>query len=173
MSDPRFPIGPAPQVTTLTLAERSAALAALRALPGELARAALGLNAEQLDTPYRDGGWTLRQVVHHVPDSHMNAYIRTKLALTEAEPIIKPYEEQLWAELPDSRLDPAVSLALLQALHTRWVALLEGLTEAQWQRRFLHPVGGPYTLSGMLATYVWHGRHHTAHITRLRQQRGW
>lgn len=172
MTDPRFPIGPEPNVISLSPAERRELLNALAALPDEFSAALAGLSEAQLDTPYREGGWTLRQVAHHVPDSHMNAYIRTRLALTEPEPGVKAYQEHLWAELPDSRLDVDVSLELLRALHTRWVACLEGVSEADWHKRFLHPAR-PYTLDGMLATYVWHGRHHTAHILNLRQGRGW
>ncbi|RJF71258.1 putative metal-dependent hydrolase [Deinococcus cavernae] len=172
-ADPRYPLGPAPQVTTLTPPQRREGMAALRALPEELQAALAGLGAEQLDTPYREGGWTLRQLAHHVADSHLNAYVRTRLALTEMEPTITPYEEQRWAELPDRHLDPSVSLELLRALHTRWVATLDGLEEADWQKTFHHPVNGPTTLEQMLAYYAWHGRHHTAHILKLREKRGW
>ena len=173
MNDPRYPLGPAPQVTILTSVERREGIDALRSLPDEFAAALAGLTAAQLDTPYREGGWMLRQVAHHVPDSHLNAYVRTKLALTEAEPTIKPYEEQFWAELPDSRLDVGVSLELLRALHVRWVAVLETLDETDWQKKFLHPVNGPTTLEQMLFYYAWHGKHHTAQITNLRERRGW
>lgn len=173
LTDLRFPIGPAPAISSLTADERRAGLAALRALPGEFAAALAGLSDAQLDAPYREGGWTLRQVAHHVPDSHLNAYVRTKLALTEDEPVIKPYEEALWAGLPDRRLPPASSLELLRGLHVRWVALLESLPESTWQRRFLHPVNGPTTLDGLLAYYAWHGQHHAAHVTRLRGQERW
>lgn len=172
-ADPRFPIGPAPSVSFLTPEERRARLTALRALPDEFVAALAGLTPLQLDTPYREGGWTLRQLAHHVPDSHLNAFVRTKLALTEDEPVIKPYEETRWAELPDSRLDPASSLELLRGLHVRWAALLENLPESGWRRRFLHPVNGPTTLDAMLAYYAWHGQHHTAHLVNLRQRRGW
>lgn len=173
MTDPRYPIGPAPQVTTLTPAERLEGLRALSLLPDEFSAALAGLDAAQLDTPYREGGWTVRQLAHHVPDSHLNAYVRTRLALTETEPTIKPYDEQLWAELPDSLLDPAVSLELLRSLHGRWVALLSGLSETDWQKKFHHPVNGPTTLEQMLGDYAWHGRHHTAQLLNLRQRMGW
>lgn len=172
-TDPRYPIGPAPVVTSLTAARRRELLDALASLPAEFGAALAGLTDEQLDTPYREGGWTLRQVAHHVPDSHMNAYIRTRLALSETEPTIKPYEEQLWAGLPDNGLGVQVSLELLRALHTRWVACLEGISDADWKKRFLHPVNGPTTLEQMLAYYAWHGQHHTAHVTTLRERNGW
>lgn len=172
MSDPRYPIGPAPAVQTLTPEQRQERLAHLAALPEEFEAAFAGLSDAQLDTPYREGGWTLRQLAHHVADSHLNAYVRTKLALTEDRPTVKTYEENLWAELPDTR-DIAPSLDLLRGLHRRWVAVLESLTPEQWQRVFVHPVSGPNTLDTMLAYYTWHGRHHTAHALNLRQERGW
>ena len=174
MTDPRYPIGPDPQLGPLTPPERAAALAALRALPGEFAAALAGLDDAQLDTPYRPGGWTLRQLAHHVPDSHLNAYTRMKLALTEETPTIKPYDEAAWARLPDSAGDIAPSLALLSALHARWVSLLAALDERQWARRFHHPEGGrDVALDAALAGYAWHGRHHTAHVTALRERLGW
>ncbi len=133
-----------------------------------------GLTPAQLDTPYRPGGWTVRQVVHHVPESHMNAYVRFKLALTEDEPVIKPYDEARWAMLPDIAVAPVeASLALLEALHLRWVALLESMTNAEFTRRFQHPELGPVRLDQSLASYAWHGRHHVAHITSLRQRMAW
>lgn len=172
--DPHFPIGPMPQVETLSPAQRREHIGAIRALSGEFRAALEGLTEAQLDTPYRVGGWTLRQLAHHLPDSHLNAYLRCKLALTEDTPTIKPYDEAAWAELPDSRGEVAVSLALLDALHARWVSLLEGLDESQWVRPFFHPgSGGTVTLDGLLATYAWHGRHHTAHATALRERMGW
>jgi uncharacterized damage-inducible protein DinB len=138
-------------------------------------RAALrGLSDQQLDTPYRDGGWTLRQLAHHVPDSHMNAYIRCKLALTEYEPTIKPYMEDLWAELPDAKQAPIeMSLALLDSLHQRWMLMLRKLTEADFTRTFLHPELGAMSLEKNVALYAWHGRHHVAHVTSLREKMGW
>jgi hypothetical protein len=133
-----------------------------------------GLSPQQLDTRYRPQGWTVRQVVHHVPDSHMNAYIRFKLALTETEPTIKPYEQQLWAELADSRETPVeTSLILLECLHQRWVLLLKRIADAGWQRTFRHPELGIVRLDTNLALYAWHGRHHVAHITGLRERMGW
>lgn len=142
--------------------------------PARLRAAVEGLDEGQLDTPYREGGWTLRQVVHHVPDSHLNAYIRVKLALTEPEPVIKPYDEAAWAALPDTdRVPVAVSLALLDALHQRWVALWRAMSEADFAREYVHPDTGRHTLDYLLALYAWHGPHHVAHITSARARNGW
>ncbi|WP_424950495.1 YfiT family bacillithiol transferase [Deinococcus sp.] len=172
--DARYPIGPQPQVDILTPEERLSLLDALVQLPGSFRSAFAGLNDVQLDTPYREGGWTLRQVAHHVPDSHMNAYIRTRLALTEASPTIRPYDQDAWAVLPDTGGDVALSLDLLEALHGRWVRLLSALRPADWARTFVHPeYGRVYTLNGLLASYVWHGRHHAAQVLGLRERRGW
>lgn len=146
----------------------------IAAAPLRMREAVAGLDAAQLDTPYREGGWTVRQVVHHVPDSHMNAYVRVKLALTEDEPTIKPYEEAAWAQLPDSRITPVeVSLALLEALHTRWVDLLRAMDGADFKRSFRHPEHGAVTLDWLVGMYAWHSRHHVAHITSLRERMGW
>jgi len=132
------------------------------------------LNEAQLDTPYRDGGWTVRQVVHHVPDSHMNAYIRFRLALTEHEPVIKPYDEAAWAELVDAKsAPPEISLTLLDALHDRWVRLLRSMSDADFLKQFRHPELGVVPLEKNLALYAWHGKHHVAHITRLRERMQW
>jgi DinB superfamily len=139
-----------------------------------LRAATAGLNEEQLNTPYRDGGWTVRQVIHHVPESHMNAYIRFKLALTESEPTIKPYDETAWAETADVRDTPLeVSLALLDNLHKRWVVLLKSMSEADFLKEFRHPELGVVPLEKNLALYAWHGKHHTAHITSLRERKLW
>jgi hypothetical protein len=171
--DLRYPIGP------LTFAPpspevRRAAIADVAALPGKLRAAVAGLADAQLDTPYRPGGWTVRQVAHHVPDSHMNAYVRFKLAVTEDTPTIKPYDEAAWAELADVKTVPvATSLALLEAVHERWVALLRSLSEADWARTFKHPELGVVPLEKNLALYAWHGRHHVAHVTSLRERMGW
>ncbi|MDB5044011.1 MAG: metal-dependent hydrolase [Deinococcus sp.] len=163
--DLRYPTGPMPTPLTLTPEARAEAVAAIRALPAELRAAVAELGESQLDTPYREGGWTARQVVHHVADSHLNAYARIKLALTEVNPTIKPYEQTLWAELPDSRLPAEVSLNLLDSLHARIVAVLEGVTGADWERQWTHPAQGrTYTLDTLAAMYAWHGRHHTAHL---------
>ena len=146
----------------------------IAAAPAQLRAAVNGLSAEQLDTPYRSTGWTVRQVVHHVPDSHLNSYVRFRLALTEPEPTIKPYDQERWAELPDSRLAAIeVSLSLLESLHERWVILLRSLTPADWKRTFRHPELGLVNLEHTAALYAWHGRHHVAHITSLRQRMGW
>lgn len=173
-TDERQPIGPQPQVTELGAAERAELIGQLASLPAEFRAAFAGLSNAQLDTPYRDGGWTLRQLAHHVPDSHLNAYTRTKLALTEDRPTIKPYDQEAWAGLPDARTDISVSLDLLSALHARWVALLRALSAEQWARTFIHPeYGRETTLDGLLASYAWHGRHHTAQVLALRRRQGW
>jgi uncharacterized damage-inducible protein DinB len=133
-----------------------------------------GLSAQQLDTPYREGGWTVRQVVHHVPDSHLNSYIRFKLALTEEDPTIRPYMEDRWAELPEAKTAPIeLSLSLLEDLHKRWMLMLRAIQPAEWKRTFRHPEIGPMTLEKNLALYAWHGRHHVAHVTALRERMGW
>ncbi len=145
----------------------------LEAAPDHLRAAVSGLSGAQLDTPHRVGGWTVRQVVHHLPDSHLNSYTRFKLALTEDAPVIRPYHEDRWAELPDSRLEPEVSLALLEALHRRWVALLRAMTEQDFSRTFIHPENGEQTLAQSLALYSWHAQHHTAQIVGVRERQGW
>ena len=170
----RYPIGRFNATGVITPNQREAFIAAITALPGQMRQAVQGLTDEQLNTPYRHGGWTIRQVVHHVADSHMNSYIRFRLALTEEAPTIKPYEEALWAELPDAKNEPVeVSLALLEALHYRWVVLLQSLTKPEWQRVFIHPVSGETTLIKVAGLYAWHGRHHLAHILNLRELYGW
>ncbi len=142
--------------------------------PAHLRAAVAGLSDEQLDTPYRPGGWTVRQVVHHLPDSHLNSYVRFRLALTEEEPTIKPYQENHWAELIDSRTAPIeISLALLESLHRRWMLLLRSLSPADFARQFRHPELGTVSLDRTLALYAWHGRHHIAHVTSLRERMGW
>jgi hypothetical protein len=172
--DLRYPIGPTSRVTSLTTDERHAAIEAIADCPRALRAAVAGLTQAQLDTPYRPDGWTVRQVVHHVADSHLNAYVRCKLALTEEAPTIRPYEEQDWARLPEaSTADPSLSLALLDALHARWVAALDGLPDGSFARTYVHPASGPATLDGLLASYAWHGRHHVAHVTALRTREGW
>lgn len=173
-SDPRYPIGPFVMRVDVSDSQRQVLLDQLARVPAALRAAVAGLDDAQLDTPYRDGGWTLRQVAHHVPDSHLNAYCRTKLALTEDHPTIRPYAEGPWAELIDSRWPLAESLALLEVLHARWLPLLRALTPDQRLRTFLHPDGNVvYTLDQQLALYAWHGHHHVAHITTLRAGRGW
>ncbi|MEQ1854842.1 MAG: YfiT family bacillithiol transferase [Longimicrobiales bacterium] len=158
----------------LTPEERAARIEAIRALPSTIRAAVAGLDDRRLDTPYREGGWTLRQVVHHVVDSHTNAYIRFKLAVTEDRPTIKPYQEKLWAELPDARTLPVeASLAILDALHARWVAFLQALEPEHFGRPLRHPETGDFTVDMMLELYAWHGAHHVAHITGLRARKGW
>src|SRR5271156_6699481 len=172
--DPKYPIGDFVPPGTISADERTEAIATLAELPEQLRNAVDGLSSAQLGTPYREGGWTLRQVVHHVADSHMNAYVRVRLALTEDWPTVKPYAESRWAELADARTLPVeASLSLLEPLHRRWVALLESLSDADWQRGYVHPEMGREALGRVIAMYAWHGRHHTAHVTALRQRMGW
>lgn len=172
-TDPRYPIGKFRR-DTVDLANHEPAIATLAALPQNMRAAVDGLSASQLDTPYREGGWTVRQLVHHVADSHMNAYIRIRLALTEDWPTIKPYDEKAWAELADAKASAIdFSLELLDALHARWTLLLKSLSEEQWQRGYVHPVNGRQTLAEALALYDWHSRHHVAHIVELRKRMNW
>ena len=173
MSDPRYPLGPFSLERTPTEADRAAWIEVLEAAPTRLRAAVSGLDDAQLDTPYREGGWTVRQVVHHLPDSHLNSYIRFKWALTEPAPVIKPYFEDRWAGLPDSGAPPGVSLSLLSALHERWTTLLRAMTAKDFARTFVHPENGVQTLSESLALYAWHSEHHLAQITTLRERRGW
>ena len=174
MTDPKYPIGPCAKPAASDQESRRAAMAAIASAPGLFKSAVSGLGDAQLDTPYRDGGWTVRQVVHHVADSHMNAYIRFRWTLTEDEPVIKTYDEKRWADLPDARTAPIESsLELLEALHARWMALLLALTPADYAKRLAHPELGAVDLNTMLALYAWHGRHHAAHITTLRERNGW
>ena len=174
MSDPRYPIGrfsPDPESTPAT---RTRHIEAIAGLPQKMRQAIAGLKDNQLNTPYREGGWTVRQVVHHVPDSHLNAYIRFKWAMTEENPTIKPYDETAWAALKDSELTPVdVSLNLLESLHARWAVLLRSLKSEDFQRKFVHPDSGPHDLDWLLSLYSWHGNHHLAHITSLRERLGW
>jgi hypothetical protein len=150
-------------------------IAAIEALPKWLDHCIENLDAEQLDTPYRPGGWTVNQVIHHIADSHMNAYIRLKLALTEDSPVIKPYDEKLWAELPDVDAVPVnVSITLLHALHIRWVQLLRNMHDDDWERTYFHPEHERYVpLWEMADLYAWHGRHHMEQIRSLRQRMNW
>lgn len=174
MTDPRYPIGPFKFEGNTSETVHQLWIEQIAAAPALLRKAAAGLSEQQLDTPYREGGWTVRQVVHHVPDSHLNAYTRFKLALTEEEPTIKPYNEKLWAELMDTKKTSIeVSLNLLDSLHVRWVTLLKSLKPEDFSRTFRHPESGIGSLERLLALYAWHGRHHTAHITTLRERMGW
>jgi hypothetical protein len=193
MNDQQYPIGQAELRPSYSHEERIALVESLARLPADFRAAFDGLDDARLDTPYRDGGWTLRQVAHHVPDSHMNAFVRMKLALTEDTPTIRPYMEDRWARLPDARLPVDVSLRILDALHERWAKLLAALSDADWRRAFVHPdlhaqhaaeaaagggtvareEWGRMPLDRALASYEWHGRHHTAHVTALRDRMGW
>lgn len=172
--DPRYPIGNFEMPSGVTPALRQTAIEDIASLPTKIRAAVAGLSDGQLETPYREGGWTVRQVVHHVADSHMNAYIRLRLALTETEPTIKPYEESAWAKLEDAQHAPIeISLKLLEPLHDRWVRLLKIVTPEQFARTVRHPDFGLRNVDWLLFLYAWHSRHHTAHITELRKQKGW
>ena len=172
--DLRYPVGKFQPVISLTPDQRHECIGAIADAPARLASAVARLTPAQLDTPYRPGGWTVRQLVHHIGDSHMNALTRFKLALTEDNPTIKTYDESLWAELADSKAPPIeISLALIENLHKRWVILLRSLGPADWPRKFRHPEWGAATLDFLLAQYAWHGKHHVAHITSLREREGW
>ena len=174
MSDPRYPIGKFACDGPPTEQQRNKLIDDIEQTPAHLRAAIQGLSPQQIETPYREGGWTVRQVVHHVPDSHLNAYTRCKLALTESEPKIRDYDEARWADLADTRDTPVeVSLALLEALHRRWVILWRGLQEQDFSRTYQHPESGVNSLQQVLAQYAWHGAHHLAHITSLRQRMGW
>ena len=175
MPDLQYPIGKFEFSGSLTPAERKRLIAQIAAAPAIFRAAVAGLTPKQLDTPYRPGGWTVRQVVHHVPDSHLNAYIRCKLALTEDQPAIKPYDQERWAALADSEDTPIeISLALLEALHQRWVALLRALSPEDFSRLMIHPEhDAPLSVDKLVALYVWHGAHHAGHITGLRERMGW
>jgi len=174
MADARYPIGKFSFEGPLSDDQRIEFLEDIEQAPGRLKAAVKGLSAQQLDTPYREGGWTVRQVVHHVPDSHLNSYIRFKLALTEEEPTIRPYMEDRWAELPEAKTAPIeLSLSLLEDLHKRWMLMLRAIQPAEWKRTFRHPEIGPMTLEKNLALYAWHGRHHVAHVKALRERMGW
>ena len=174
MADLRYPIGDFQFSGTFTDQDRKRAIGIIESTPAKMRAAVKGLKEKQLDTPYRPGGWTVREVVHHVPDSHLNAYIRFKLALTEDVPTIKAYDEQLWAKLEDSKSTPIeTSLTLLESLHSRMTILLRSLKPSDFARKFNHPERGQMTVDSLLALYAWHGPHHVAHITELRKREGW
>lgn len=174
IDDPRFPTGKFQFNPEITAQSRHKAIESIRATPAALRDAVRGLDATQLETPYRDGGWSVRQVVHHVPESHMNAFTRFKLALTEDNPTFKPYNEDAWVRLGDTARTPVeTSLALLDALHARWVTLLDVMTAEDFMRPLTHPDSGAMTLDRMLQLYAWHGPHHVAHVTALRARKGW
>ncbi len=172
--DLRYPIGKFEWTGHLSDADRKRCIDEIEAAPKRLREAVAGLNDKQLDTPYRPGGWTVRQVVHHVPESHMNAYVRFKLALTEDQPTITPYEEDRWARTPEVKTTPIeTSLTMLDALHQRWVLLLKAMAPADFARTLNHPESGVGPLDKFLAMYAWHGKHHVAHITELAKREGW
>jgi uncharacterized damage-inducible protein DinB len=171
--DPRYPVGRFVKAETITADDRRGAITTLAEMPEMLRNAVDGLDTAQLSNPYREGGWTVRQVVHHVADSHMNASIRLRLALTEDWPTVKPYDESAWATLRDYASPIEWSLELVESLHARWVMLLQSLSEEQWQRGYRHPEGGPTTIEAMTLHYAWHSLHHVAHITHLRAKEDW
>jgi hypothetical protein len=174
MDDLRYPIGKFSLEGEITGDRRELWIAQIAGAPAQLRTALGGLSEDQLSMPYRPGGWTLRQLAHHLPDSHMNSYTRFRLALTEENPTIKPYHEDRWADLADARTAPVdLSLRLLEALHARWVMLLRSLAPDDFKRTFQHPELGPMTLERNLALYAWHGRHHVAHVTGLRERMRW
>jgi hypothetical protein len=172
-SDLRYPIGPEPTFAPIAATIRVNHVDVIERLPQSIRAAVNGLADAQLDTPYRPGGWTVRQVVHHLADSHMHAFMRLKWALTEDGPTIKPYDEASWAELADSALGVEVSLRILDGIHARWVALYRAMDEAGFARQFHHPERGPLTLDHHLHIYAWHSQHHVAHVTELRRREGW
>ncbi len=174
MTDSRYPIGKFAFEGTVDTVQRDEWLSEIASQPSKLREVVAGLTDAQLDTPYREGGWTVRQVVHHVPDSHMNAYLRFKLALTEDNPTIKPYLEGAWATLADSKLPVEVSLRLLESVHERWVVILKHMTEADFEKTYFHPESQKtFALGKVLGLYAWHGNHHTAHITKLKKRMDW
>ncbi len=174
MEDLRYPIGKFSPPSSVSEEERVEHLRNITLTPKRVRQAVTGLDEGQLNTPYRDGGWTVRQVVHHLADSHMNAFVRFKLAFTEEKPTIKSYEEKRWAETPDARNAPVeTSLKLLESLHERWVIFLNSLSPDDFNRKFIHPENGLMDMNALLALYSWHGRHHEGHITNLRKMKGW
>jgi uncharacterized damage-inducible protein DinB len=174
MMDLRYPVGPFEFEGTLSNEQRKRMIDEIAATPEKMRAAVRGLSEQQLDTPYRPGGWTIRQVVHHVPDSHLNSYVRFKLAITEEHPTIKAYDENVWANLDDARNAPIdISLDLLESLHRRWVLFLRSLSDNDFARTFHHPELGSVSVEKNVALYAWHGRHHVAHITSLRERMGW
>lgn len=174
MTDLRYPIGNFQPQQSITDQQRSELIQQIADAPARVRAAVKGLHEDQLSTPYRDGGWTVRQVVHHLPDSHLNAYVRFKLAMTEDGPMVKTYHENLWAELHDARTaDIALSLSLLDSLHARWVIFMNSLPSTEFGRTYTHPDYGSVKLDYLVQLYAWHGRHHAAHITSLRERKGW
>ena len=174
MSELQYPVGKFQLPVKISDDDRLTFIGQIEEAPAQLWSAVVGLSEEQLDTPYREGGWTVRQVVHHLADSHMNAFVSFKLAMTEDQPAVKTYEQQLWAELADAKVAPVeTSLALLESLHRRFVTLLRSMSAADFGRTMNHPEQGIVNLDRYLSLYAWHGRHHVAHITSLRERMGW
>ena len=172
--DIRYPVGPCEWSAEVSAEEKRQHLRDIAALPVKLREAVAGLAPQHLDIPYREGGWTIRQIVHHIPDSHMNSYVRFKLALTENQPTIKPYDEKLWAEMPEARTAPIdISLDMVDALHRRWSLMLDNMTDADFERSILHPEIGALKVKSMVAGYGWHCRHHVAQIVATRCRMGW
>jgi hypothetical protein len=174
MEDVRYPIGKFSAQEIYSEEEIKALIHRIELLPSKLESAIQNLSDEQLDTPYREGGWTVRQVVHHVADSHMHAYIRTKWTLSENEPVIKAYLEKLWAETGETKSPPDVSISLLKSLHAKWVILLRSISATDRERFFIHPeTKKQITLNTLMGMYAWHGEHHLAHITNLKKVNSW
>lgn len=174
MDDDRYPIGKFIAQQNYSQAELEKYIKEIEVLPALLSQSIQDLNPTQLDTPYRDGGWTVRQVVHHLADSHMNAYIRMKWTLTEESPLIKAYDEKAWAETPETKADPEISIAFLKALHHKWVVLMRQLSTENLFLEFIHPeTKKSQRLDKMIALYAWHGNHHLAHVTHLKKRKGW
>lgn len=174
MSDPRYPIGKFQKPDNITPAQIEDWIEQIRTLPRRFAEEVIELSHEQLDTPYREGGWTVRDVIHHLPDSHINSYVRFHWALTEDNPMIKAYDEGGWAKLPYLKsLNIQTSVDLLSLVHERWVALLKAMTPQDWEKTYQHPENGEQPLKEILAMYAWHGEHHLAHVTALKKSRGW
>lgn len=172
--DIRYPVGKFAWPEKVTEDDRRKYIASIEETPAKLRKSVAGLTEAQLDTPYREGGWTVRQVAHHLADSHMHAYIRLKMALTEKEPTVKPYDEKVWAELPDARTQPVeTSVALVESLHRRMVAALKAMKPGDFQRTLHHPEHGTLVLENYISMYAWHGRHHVGHVTGLRERMGW
>lgn len=173
IDDLRYPVGRFEKPVEVPAEKRQEFIQTIRDLPKKISEAVAGLTGEQLDTPYRPEGWTLRQTVHHVADSHINSFCRFKLAMTEDNPTIRPYLEDRWANLADSQLPVDVSLRIVEGVHERWVVLLESFTDDDFKKPLIHPESGEWSVEQFLALYDWHSRHHTAHITRLRERSGW
>ena len=170
----RYPIGKFTPRDSYTALEIQQFISRIETLPAKLEAVTRNLTPEQLDTPYREGGWTVRQVLNHIPDSHLNAYVRLKWTLTEDTPIIKAYNEKAWTETPEVKGDPAIALTLLKALHSKWVSVLKSLSPADLQRQFFHPDTKRFNrLDNVIGMYAWHGEHHLAHITKLKERMGW